>query len=316
MHQLRVVHGVLFFLLLGRLDAQTDAAAPQDETTFNLRVSVDEVVVSFHVADARGLPVNDLKLSELRLLDNGKLPIKIIDFQLLNDLPIRAGVLLDTSDSMQGQLSRNRMIATQYAQQVLRRQTDQTFVMDFGRVSSVLQTLTGDPVALAAAVRKVPPPAPTGIHGTAIFDAIFRACLYEFGKVDHVASGNFILLFSDGEDNASYATLKDAVDMCQRTNTAVYAFRIEAQSREGSTGPATLVELAGKTGGRVFPGHDSADEVASDLRAIEADLRNQYRLVYKPSELKHDGSFHNIVLEPPERVDSISIRSGYYAPEH
>ena len=51
-----------------------------------------------------------------------------------------------------------------------------------------------------------------------------------------------------------------------------------------------------------------------DLRMIEADLRNQYRLVYRPPELKHDGSFHRIVLKTPERVDSIVIRSGYYAP--
>jgi VWFA-related protein len=316
MHETRVLYGVLIFLLLGRLDAQTGGAAVQDKPTYNLRVSVDEVVITFHAAGANGLAVNDLKFSELRLLDNGKLPAKITDFQFLQDLPIRAGILLDTSESMQGHLSGSRMIATQFAQQVLRRQTDQAFVMDFGRVSTVPQALTSDPAALAAAVRKVPPPAPTGIHGTAIFDAIFRACLYGFGKADHAATGNFILLFSDGEDNASYVSLKDAVDICQRTNIAIYAFCTKEQSSESSTGPATLAELAGKTGGRVFPGHDSADDVAVDLHAIEADLRNQYRVAYKPAGLKHDGSFHNIVLEPPERVDSISIRSGYYAPEH
>jgi Ca-activated chloride channel family protein len=197
---------------------------------------------------------------------------------------------------------------------VLRRRTDQAFVMDFGRVSSVQQPLTNDPVILAAAVRKRPPPSPSGIRGTAIFDAIFRACFYEFGKVGDAASGNFILLFSDGEDNASNAALKDAVDICQRNNTAIYAFRSDSPTGEGSTGPATLAELAQETGGRVFPGSGSADEVAGDLRIVEADLRNQYRLVYKPAGLKHDASFHPITLEVPDRVDSITIRSGYYAP--
>jgi hypothetical protein len=28
------------------------------------------------------------------------------------------------------------------------------------------------------------------------------------------------------------------------------------------------------------------------------------------------GSFHNVVVEIPEREESIVIRSGYYAPEH
>jgi Ca-activated chloride channel family protein len=32
--------------------------------------------------------------------------------------------------------------------------------------------------------------------------------------------------------------------------------------------------------------------------------------------LKHDGSFHRVELKAPERVDSIIVRSGYYAPAH
>jgi Ca-activated chloride channel homolog len=75
-----------------------------------------------------------------------------------------------------------------------------------------------------------------------------------------------------------------------------------------------LAELASKTGGRVFFDDDSEAGVDNDLRTIEADLRNQYRLVYKPAELKHDGSYHRIELKAPERVESITIRSGYYAP--
>jgi hypothetical protein len=77
-----------------------------------------------------------------------------------------------------------------------------------------------------------------------------------------------------------------------------------------------LAELAAKSGGRVFYDDGSDAEVYNDLRAIEADLRNQYRLIYKPAELKHDGSFHRIALKGPARVESIAIRSGYYAPLH
>jgi Ca-activated chloride channel homolog len=310
----RVLNGLLLLMLLYRFDARTTAAAEQDEPTYNLRVDVDEVVLTFHASAADGTRISDLKLGEIRLLDSGKPPAKIIDFQSFQDLPIRAGILLDNSDSMQGHLSGNRTIATQYAQQVLQQHADQGFVMNFARVSSLSQTLTSDPVALVAAVRKVPQQGPSGMRGTAIFDAIFRACLYEFGKGDRSASGNFLLLFSDGVDNASYVTLKDAVDRCQRRNTAIYVFRVEPKSGEGSTGPSTLAELAEETGGRVFHGRDSADQVAADLSTIEADLRDQYRLVYKPADLKHDGAFHHIALIGPERVAHINARSGYYAP--
>jgi hypothetical protein len=45
-------------------------------------------------------------------------------------------------------------------------------------------------------------------------------------------------------------------------------------------------------------------------------MRNQYRIAYKPAELKHDGAFHEIELVGPDRVKSITVRSGYYAPAH
>jgi Ca-activated chloride channel homolog len=138
-------------------------------------------------------------------------------------------------------------------------------------------------------------------------------CLSEFGHIDNASSGNFILLFSDGEDNASHSSLKLAVDMCRRTDTAIYAFHPEPKFSL-STGPKILEELAEESGGRVFYDDGSEAEIDNDLRTIEADLRNQYRLIYKPPELKHDGSFHRVELKAPERVDSITIRSGYYAP--
>jgi hypothetical protein len=58
----------------------------------------------------------------------------------------------------------------------------------------------------------------------------------------------------------------------------------------------------------------SESGVYEDFRDVEADLRNQYRLIYRPAELKHNGAFHRIELKAPERVDNIKIRSGYYAP--
>jgi VWFA-related protein len=178
----------------------------------------------------------------------------------------------------------------------------------------VIQPWTNDSTALVAGLRKVMAGKENPRGGTNIFDTLYRACFYEFGRIDHAASGNFILLFSDGEDNASHASLQEAVDICQRNNVAIYAFRTEADSGPFSAGPKTLADLTSETGGRVFYNDDSEARIWNDLRTIEADLRNQYHLVYKPSDLKHDGSFHRIELVTPDRVDSVRIRSGYYAP--
>lgn len=304
------------FAYPSRSISQAPSASTEGAPSYRLSVAVDEVILNFHAADANGLSVNDLKLDELSLLDNGRPPRRVLAFRLLQNFPIRVGIVMDTSDSMQQHLPGNRAIAIRYAQQLFRQQTDQGFVMDFGRLSKVLQPWTSDAATLTAGIHEITAGGESRIHGTAIFDNIYRACLYQFGKIDHAASGNFILLFSDGEDNASSLSVKDAVDACQRANTAIYAFRTDSESSFGPPGPSTLLELASETGGRVFHDTGSEADLYSDLRTIEADLRNQYRLIYKPSDLKHNGSFHHIELRGPDRVDSINVRAGYYAPGH
>jgi Ca-activated chloride channel family protein len=314
-----------------RADSQTNASVPQSAAPYSLRVSVDEVSLSFHAVDVHGLPVNDLKLDELNLLDNGKPPRKVVAFGSLRDFPIRGGILMDTSVSVAAYLPRNRAIAGEYVQRLLRQKADEAFVMDFDFESRIAQPWTSDRNALIAGMRRVTPDGVSRLGGTAIIDSIYRACLNQFGRLNYVpnavpnaagsaagaaaSSANFILLFSDGEDNASHAYLNEAVEMCQRTNTSIYAFRVHSESG-ASDGPKTLMQLASQTGGRVFKNEGSDEAIYDDLRTIEADLRDQYRLVYQPAELKHDGSFHHIALKAPERVESIVVRAGYYAPLH
>lgn len=144
---------------------------------------------------------------------------------------------------------------------------------------------------------------------TAIFDTIYAACRYQFSKLSHASTGNFILRFSDGEDDASFLSLQNAVNMCQQSNTAIYAFRADSP-----TGSQSLYQLASLPGGQVFRDSASSSEIDENLHIIQANLRNQYRLVYNPAELKRDGTFHSVVLLP-DRVVGINVRSGYYSPE-
>jgi hypothetical protein len=125
-----------------RTDSQTNAASAESAAPYSLSVSVDEVSLTFHAADAHGLPVNDLKLGELSILDNGKSPGRVLAFGFLRDFPIRAGILMDTSESMEGYLARNRAISVEYAQRLLRQKADQAFVMDFSVASRVVQPWT------------------------------------------------------------------------------------------------------------------------------------------------------------------------------
>jgi VWFA-related protein len=290
----------------------TEAAGP-----YTMTVGVNEVSVPFHAADFHGVAIGDLTLGDLRLLDDGEAPKQIVSFEVYRDLPIRAGILIDTSRSVLENVRRNQQISMEYVRQFLRRpagerQGDEAFVMGFDFEEKVLQDWTGDGELLTGSIRNVAADSGSRLGGTAIFDAVYKACRGQFGKVRGVATGNFLLLFSDGLDNASHARIEDDVDICQQTNTAIYVFSAAAKSMfiEGQT---TLTDLAEQTGGRIFF-EQSAEAVHEDLRLIEANLRTQYRLVYKPAKLKADGSFHRIELDSPDRGGVITVRSGYYAP--
>jgi hypothetical protein len=158
------------------LNSQTTKTPAQSEGAYSLSVAVNEVSLTFHAEDAQGLPVNDLKVDELSLLDNSMAPGKILAFKLMQNSPIRAGILIDTSESMERGLPSNRAISIEYAQKLLRQQTDQAFVMDFGRLSNVIQPWTTDPNILVAGIRRRVWGTPRRWHRH-IRHALSRVCL-------------------------------------------------------------------------------------------------------------------------------------------
>jgi Ca-activated chloride channel homolog len=275
-------------------------------------VKVDEVSLTFHAYDDTGQSVDSLTPGDLTIYDNYKPPGKILLFKLLRDQPVRSGILLDTSESMQDFISRSRAVATEYIRQHLRQQFDHAFIEDFGYVSRILQPWTGDSSSLSAGIAEaVPGPAnPRG--GTAIFETLYSTCLYQFGRSDPPSSGNVILLFTDGVDISSHVDLKSAIDLCQRANVAVYIFAPE--QRGSSTGPANVSRLTSETGGRMFHLEEGDAEIRRDLNRIDADARNEYWLVYRPADLRRDGSFHSIYVGTSRPDTSIDVRAGYYAP--
>jgi Ca-activated chloride channel homolog len=302
--------GLLLLLPLGSRVPQS-AEKPQDEAgRYTLSVPVDEVNLTFHASDFHGMPMEDLTEKDLRLLDDGKRQDRILSFQAFRNLPIRAGILFDTSRSMEG-LWRNQDIAAMYATRLLRKETDQAFVMRFDSATKVKQSWTNDAALLAESLWTIAFDRESRLGGTVLFDSLYKACRDQWTSDRDAITGNFILLFTDGLDNASHAQLEDVIDICQQARTAIYVFSDEAKSFHAE-GQKTLNELVKKSGGRIFF-DATGPEVWNDLRIMESDQRSQYRIVYKPSSLKADGSFHRIKLDSPTRGGVITTRSGYYA---
>jgi VWFA-related protein len=300
--------GTLLPVLLA--SAQSDTNGSQ---AYTMNLPVDEVVLTFHATDARGASVNDIKSGEIRILDNGVAPKTLVAFDALLNRPLRVAILLDTSESMQQALPQARLIAARFAAQILRPDSDQSFVTQFGYSSIVVRPWTADSAAIVRSIQGIHTGQANPLPGPALTDSVFRTCFHGFGTADSTTA-NLILLFSDGEDISSHTSIDEALRACQRSNTVIYAFRVPP-TEAGSPGPRTLAELASKTGGRVFPADDSEDAIGNDLRVIESEMRNQYRLVYHPAQFKHDGAFHSIELQLPDRVTRVEVRPGYFAPE-
>ena len=290
-------------------DGSADSAA-----IFAVRIGERGHVV-IHASDGHGMPINDLKLADLQILDNGLAPARVSAFNVLRNIPIRAGIVFDTSTSMSLVLDHNRKIAIEYAKSVFRQSSDQAFITSFANSSKLIQQWTNNSDFLALSLRRVSGYGERSKPGTTLYDSLAQACRSQFDGTDKIVTSNFILLFSDGDDNASRSTFSQTVEACQHNHVAIYPFR-----KGSSPGAAVLAELAEKTGGRVFDYPEgtetSTSDVYDDLRSIENAQRNQYQLVYVPSKMRHDGAFHHVELTTNDLQDRIEIRSGYYAPTH
>ena len=80
--------------------------------------------------------------------------------------------------------------------------------------------------------------------------------------------------------------------------------------------PHVLKQLAKTTGGEAFlPG--SVKEVVPICKQIARDIRNQYTIVYIPTNSKQDGTYRHVQVkagaQDRERL-LVRTRDGYYAP--
>jgi Ca-activated chloride channel family protein len=205
-------------------------AAQAPQPPFSLSVTVNEVTLEFHASDGRGLPLNDLRLADLHILDNGLPPARVSQFQILRDVLLRVAFLFDTSNSMAGSLTHNRQIALQFIQNILRQSSDQAFIANFASVAKSVQVWTNSEQALELSLRHPTVYGERARAGTALFDTVHQTCQYQFAAADKASASNLILLFSDGDDNASRFDLSDTVQACQHAHTAIYAFRSQIAS--------------------------------------------------------------------------------------
>jgi VWFA-related protein len=289
-----------------------DSVGLKADARYKMQVSIDEVRLTFHAVDRSGRPVNDLKPSDLDLFDNESGPGTIVALQMLKERPLHIGFLVDTSGSVSGDISRSRAIAIAAAQTLMQKKGDDGLAIGFRRTREVVQPWSGDLNAVAAGIRRIGSTADVSLDGTSLFDSLFSTCFYDF-RAQQEDAQNILLLFSDGIDTSSHATLEQAVGACQQAHTSIFTFTSTPALSDLSMGFRALRTLSEQTGGSIIQCDGADVEVRHTIDALAADIRSEYQLFYRPKNLKRDGSLHRIVLVGPPRVAAIVGQSGYYA---
>jgi VWFA-related protein len=281
-----------------------------DDSTFKIVTSVNEVNLIFTVTDKHGNFIPNLKQSDFALLDDQKAPARVSSFTQQTNLPLRVGIVIDASTSIRQRFQFEQQAATEFLLQIVKSRSDRAFVMGFDVTPTVTQDWTNNLDALQTGVMKLRPGG-----GTALYDAVYTACR---DKLLDISRGQepvrrAMVLVSDGNDNQSRANIDDAIKMCQRSETIIYAISTNWTPSRGK-GDDYLQKMAEATGGRAFfP--PSVEEMSNGFASIEEELRSQYALTYTPADFKADGAFRTIYLFALDRKYQVRTRKGYFSPK-
>jgi Ca-activated chloride channel homolog len=288
----------------------TAASSTDDQSNMiTLHARVNEVNVLFIATDKHGKFVRNLSENDFSILDDHKPPQAILNFRRETDLPLHLGLLVDVSGSINSRFEFEQTAATSFMQHTLRAGFDKAFVLGFNSHSQMAQDFTDNVALLSASVHK--------LHdggGTALYDAVYRACKEKFLKdrPDHPVR-KAIIIVSDGEDNQSEVTKAQAIEMAQRSEVIIYAISTD-DSGLVMRGDKVLEQLAEATGGRAFFPFKMKD-ITHSYAAIEDELRSQYIVSYKPADFDADGRYRSIQISSLKKDLQVRARKGYFAPQ-
>ena len=318
-------------------------AAEEEPPQATIRVDVKEVQIPFSVFDKKGNLVLDLKKEDFRVFENGA-EQEILYFSAPANLPLRFGILVDTSSSARQRLKFEKEAAMQLGYYVLTHNKDhQGFLMTFDHGPDVVQDFTTEADDLTQALDKL-----QAAGGTALFDALIEACQKNLVAAPGPGIPRRVLVvFSDGEDTLSKHSLEQAVDVALRADVRIFAVSSNGYGMN-APGDEVLKRLVEETNGRMYspldqlpsaafatcyiskhqlyesqnsvyePGSGlyTAELVMALTKALEAigdELTNQYAVGYTLRDTVLDGKFRTVEIRARRNDVEIRAKRGYYA---
>jgi Ca-activated chloride channel homolog len=288
--------------------AANAAALATSRRDARIRVDVNLVLIPATVTDPMNRLVTGLEKENFEVYDNNI--GQVIKSFSTQDAPVTIGVIFDLSGSMSSKFLRARKALSEFLR--TSNPEDEFFVVGFNDRPAVIVDYTSDVDDIEARMVMLKPE-----NRTALIDAIYLG-------VDKLKQAKFerkaLLIISDGGDNRSRYTEGELRRVVRESDVQIYSIGIfdqYAPTTEEQLGPLLLTDICDMTGGRMFRVSELGD-LGDIATRISAELRNEYVIGYRPSEVKQDGNWRKlkIRLVPPPGLPNLTVhnRQGYYAP--
>jgi len=295
---------LLFAFLAGVLAFPAPPQTAETPAGLTFRSNVNEVRVSFSTTDRQNRVVATLHPSDFAIVDQDLVVRDFRSFTLSDYTRLDVVLLVDTSDSLQPHLKQEFSNVIHLIGQSAGVPEDSFTVVSFrGLQPKVL--CQGNCRALDLGAQF---PAVAAGGTTPLYDSIVFAARM-LGQAHDLRTRKILVVFSDGFDTISLASLNDAIDSALHADAAIYSVDFSKAPHCGQ-GTATLRGLAATSGGRYFTAESGADQV---LNAILEDFHATYTVAYKlPNSAE---GFHLLRILPTHDLGlQFHCRRGYYFP--
>jgi Ca-activated chloride channel family protein len=272
-----------------------------------MNVRLQQLFVTIMQRGARTLA---LEQSDFRILDNGK-EQQIVTFDK-GELPITAVLLLDSSESMRGELIAAALSGAR------------AFIGGMKPLDEAMLALFSDQLLRVTEFTADHPPleqALAGVEargGTAVNDFLYMSLKLLEGRQGR----RVVVLLSDGSDVNSVLSMADVLRKARTSQSLIYWIQLEGGGKhksytsswrghaENDKDYKDLERAVEESGGRIQR-VDRSVEIEPVFRGIMQELREQYSIGYYPTNLRSDGSWHTVKVEVAQPGCKVRTANGY-----
>jgi Ca-activated chloride channel homolog len=278
--------------------------APLGAQQGKFKVSTNTVALYATVMDAEKRLVPDLVEEDFEVYDNGKLQT-ITSFDN-KPLPITVVVMLDSSGSMTLALDLVKAAAEQFLLRMM--PEDQGMVGAFNdKIQFIPDAFTPSRDELIRSLKNLDFGYPTRLY-----DAVGES----MGQLKGIPGRKVVLVFTDGDDNASKVGSGEITDRARVEDVMIYSVGLEnvyfnGQQKVRSTPDRGLKRMSEETGGGFFL-LKKTDELGPTFTRVAQELHSQYVLGFTPQVL--DGKIHKLDLKIKQKPSMTArARKSYLA---